>query len=90
MEKNNMPEAVPYIVYEGTMARNERTVKRLIIGIIIAVILLFGSNMAWLYVFSQYDMVSYDQDGEGINNICTGSQGNVINGSKTKTADQEE
>lgn len=84
-----MPDAIPYIAYEGAMARHERTVKRLIIGIVIAVILLFATNVAWLYVWSQYDTVSYDQDGEGINNICTGTQGDLINGAKTKVTDTE-
>ena len=90
MNDERMPEAIPYIAYEGAMARHERTVKRLIIGIVIAVILLFATNVAWLCMFYQYDMVSYEQDGEGINNICTGTQGSIINGAKTKVTDTEE
>lgn len=93
MEENkttkHMPDAVPYIVYEGAMARNERMLKRLLVGIIISVILLFSTNAAWLYVWSQYDTVSYEQDGEGLNNICTGVQGNVSNGADFKNQGQE-
>lgn len=48
---------VPYIVYEATQARNERTVKRLIIVVIIAVALIFISNAIWLYAWMQYDYV---------------------------------
>ena len=61
---------VPYIVYEGTIARFERTVKRLIIALIIAVILLFASNMAWLYEWSLYDYsdVTIDSDDGGVAN----------------------
>ena len=64
---NNM--TVPYIVFEGTQARNERMVKRLVITIIVAIALLFISNAAWLYAWMQYDYVSedysyeYSQDG---------------------------
>lgn len=62
---------VPYIVYEGAQARQERTIKRLIIVIIIAVSMLFASNAIWLYVWAQYDTVVYDyqQDGQGVNII---------------------
>lgn len=49
---------VPYIVFEGECARHERTVKRLVIVIIITIVLLVASNMAWLYVFNQYDISS--------------------------------
>ena len=55
MESNNN---VPYIVFEGECARHERTVKRLLIAIIITIALLVVSNMAWLYVFNQYDISS--------------------------------
>lgn len=35
------------------------------------------NNKDWLEMFSSYDYVS--QDGEGVNNINTGSQGNINN-----------
>ena len=85
-----MPQAVPYIVFEDAMVRHERMVKRLIIGIVISIVLLFASNMAWLAMWSQYDTVDYMQDGEGLNNICTGSQGDVSYESTTENANQEE
>ena len=49
---------VPYIVYESEAARHERTVKRLIVALIVTICLLVASNMAWLYVFNQYDISS--------------------------------
>ena len=54
MEEKNK---VPYAAYEGLQVRHERTVKRLIIAIIIA-IMMFASNMAWLYVWQSYDYES--------------------------------
>jgi hypothetical protein len=51
-------KSVPYIVYEGTMARFERTIKRLIFVIILAITMLVASNMAWLYSWNQYDYSS--------------------------------
>ena len=47
-----MEKDVPYLVFEGQMARNERSIKRLIIALIIAVILIFATNMAWLYAWN--------------------------------------
>lgn len=68
-------KSVPYIVYEGAQARQERTVKRLVSVIVICVILLFVSNAIWLYAWTQYDYTnessttSIVQDGRGINVI---------------------
>lgn len=75
--KNN----VSFIVYEGTLVRHERTVKRLIIALVITIILMFLSNLGWLYAWMQYDYIgeeiTYSQDGQGLNNINTGNQGGV-------------
>lgn len=71
--KERQPKDVPYIVHESAMARNERTIKRLVIALIIAVFLIFASNVAWLYVWQLYDYSSeetvYTQDGKGVNII---------------------
>ena len=53
-----MDRDVPYIVYESEAARHERTVRRLIKVIVLTLLLLVASNMAWLYVFNQYDITS--------------------------------
>lgn len=72
---------VPLYIYEGTTARFERVNKRLIIALIITIILLFLSNIAWLWYINQYDFISeeitYSQDGQGFNNINTGLQRGV-------------
>ena len=75
---------VPYIVYEGMSARNERTIKRLIVALIIAVILIFASNMAWLLYESQFQTMTYSQDGDGLNNLNTGEQGDLSYVAKDK------
>lgn len=43
---------VPYIVYESEAARHERTVKRLIRVIIILIVMVVVSNLAWLWSMS--------------------------------------
>ena len=35
-----------------------------------------------VYIDSQYDTIEYVQDGQGYNNINTGTQGDVLNGTK--------
>lgn len=70
---------VPFLVYESAQARAERTIKRLIIALIMTIILLFLSNAFWIHEWSQYDFetVSYAQDGTGLNSINLGQQGDV-------------
>lgn len=46
MEKEKI--SVPYIVYEGEMARAERRDKRLWIVILALVFAIFASNIGWL------------------------------------------
>lgn len=76
-------DPVPYIVYEGTMARFERTIKRLIIVIGIAITLIFASNMAWLYAWNLYDYKSssvvVDSESKGNANYI-GASGIINNG----------
>lgn len=79
---------VPYIVYEGAMARNERHIKRLVIALVITIIMIVVSNLAWLYVWNSYEYVgelsevSVDsKDGGNANYI--GNDGDIINGDST-------
>ena len=46
---------IPYFCHEGDMARAERTIKRLWILCIILIILLVGTNIAWIYYESQFE-----------------------------------
>ena len=91
---NDEKMCVPYIVYEGEMARQERHAKRLIIMLAIMLVLFFASNMAWLYVWNQYEYVDETieatQDGAGVN-IVGGEDVNYgAEGSNKETETQEE
>lgn len=46
---------VPLVVHEGDMARQERTIKRLFIIIILLIVLLVGTNIGWLVYESQFE-----------------------------------
>ena len=66
-----MTDQVPYLVHESEMARLERIIKRLWITILVLIILLAGSNAAWIWYESQWtdEVTSVTQeaysDGEG-------------------------
>lgn len=89
MENTN----VPYIVYESAQARAERTVKRLIVALVLAVVLIFASNAAWLWAWMQYDYTgemttteTVTVDGkDGIANYASNG-GSVVNGTDTQNA----
>lgn len=79
MERNE----IPYIAFEAEMARHERTIKRLLVALVVAVALLFASNIAWLWFFNQFDfqsdMVTVDSKDAG-NASYIGSNGVIDNG----------
>ena len=74
--KSTAPENVPYIVHESAMARTERTAKRLWITILTLIFLLVGSNCAWLWYNSQFEVVETtieaEQAGSGVNIVSGG------------------
>jgi flagellar basal body-associated protein FliL len=53
-----MDKDVPYIVHEGDMARMERSNRRLWIIILVLIVLLVGSNIAWLCYENSMEEVS--------------------------------
>lgn len=78
-----MDEKVPYIVFEGEMARHERTIKRLVSLLILTIALLFISNVAWLWFFNQFDYSTdtVAQDTTEGDNSYIGENGVINNGS---------
>ena len=62
---------VPYFVHEGMIERQDRTIRRLTVALILTIVLIFASNVVWLIYMSGYDVEAYDysQDGEGVNII---------------------
>ena len=74
---------VPYIVHEASMARSERTIKRLWATIILLILLLVGSNAAWIWWNNQWETVEsweITQENEDGNNNYIGNDGDIANG----------
>jgi hypothetical protein len=94
MENNNLQNnSVPYIAHESMMARLERINRRLLYALIVAIIMIFASNLAWLYNFMQYDYSSEQTitiDGkEGTANYI-GNDGSIYNGQDSNKEGPEE
>lgn len=80
-----MDKDVPYIVYESESARHERTVKRLLTVILILIACIVVSNLAWLWVWNQYDFSSEsytieNYDDGNANYLDSGVEGVINNG----------
>lgn len=92
-----MDNNVSYLVHEGVVARLERTNKRIVFALIMSIFLLFASNMAWLWAWTQYDYsgtattnetsrIIVDAD-DGVANYI-GNDGSIVNG--TDSGDSQE
>lgn len=64
------PENVPYIVYSDTVANYHWVIKKLVIALIVAVVMVFASNAAWLWIWQSYDYASTEttMESDGSNN----------------------
>lgn len=55
MDNEKKQIMIPYFCHEGDMARAERTIKRLWILCILLIVLLVGTNIAWIHYESQFE-----------------------------------
>ena len=81
---------IPYAAHQSAAARQERQIRRMWIALIVAIALIFLTNVMWVGVFSSYDYSSeeyiYTQDGEGTNII---GDGNNVDGAETNNPQKE-
>ena len=86
------PEPVPYVVHESDMARQERTIKRLWILLLVMLVLLVGTNGVWIYYESQFveETTTVEQDIEtGDGDAFVAGVGDVNYGQDKAESDQE-
>lgn len=71
---------VPYVAHESDMARSERHIKRLWIVILVLIVALIGTNLAWIIYEAQFDIVEEttitQENDNGYNNYI-GNDGNI-------------
>lgn len=72
---------VPYIVFEKDMEHKNSIIKMLFSIIICLTIVIGVSIYMFMVLINSFDFTTYNQDGNGLNNINTGTQtqGDVIN-----------
>ena len=91
MELKDMP-SVPFAAHEAEVGRQERQIKRMWIALIVAIALMFFTNMIWVGVFSSYDYSSeeiiVDAEDNGNANYI-GQDGNIYNGEDNSAETQE-
>ena len=77
--RKHAESSISRYAYESTIVTFESTVKRLWIVILILILLLAGSNAAWIYYESQWEVVETYQeveqeaDGNGSNSFIGGN-----------------
>lgn len=84
------PEPVPYVAHESDMARQERTIKRLWILLLVIVGLFVGSNGWWIWRESQFEDITITQENEDGYNNFIGNDGDIYNGEANNQNSQEE
>lgn len=84
-------QSISYIAHESAMARAERHIKRLWIALIVAIVMIAVTNVAWLIYISQYDFESYEisTDGGGNANYI-GNDGDIYNGKSDSQKENKE
>lgn len=83
MDEKKVNQEVERYSLDIISAMAERVIRRLWVLIIVLVLLLAGTNLAWLWYINQYDFESYavdiDTEGNGIANFI-GNDGDIHNG----------
>ena len=85
---------VSYLAFESVAARQERTIKRLWILIIILIVSLLGTNAGWIYYERQWEVVEsnteitqdVDATADGDSNLNLNTVGGDYYGSESKSA----
>ena len=81
-------KSISYLAYESTVAMMERTIRRLWVMCILLVVLLVGTNVAWLIYESQFEYftdtttIEQDAETEGDGTIILNGTGEVKYGKR--------
>ena len=78
-------QMIPYFCHEGDMARAERTIKRLWILCILLVVLLVGTNVAWIHYENQFQdevTITQEADTKGDGDAIVNNGGGIVNGTR--------
>ena len=75
---------MPIAQHKKDQQRLMSIIKKQFVAIIVLICLLFGSFGLFVWYESQFETLSYEQDGEGINNVNYSEQGDLNNGAESE------
>lgn len=76
---------IPYFSHEGDMARMERANKRLWVVVLVLIAVLLGTNGAWIYYESQFQVVEEKTEIEAEQETSDGGDNYVVGGDYGET-----
>ena len=79
-ETESRKTSIPYVAYESAMARSDQNSKRMWIVILVLILALIGTNLAWIVYKSQFDVVeetTITQENENGYNNYIGNDGDI-------------
>ena len=79
---------MPIAQHEKDQQRLMSIIKKQFVAIIVLICLLFGSFGLFVWYESQFETMTYEQDGEGINNVNYGEQGDLNNGAESENQEK--
>lgn len=89
-EKKTKPEIERYSL-DIISAMSERVIKRLWVLIIVLILMLAGTNLAWLWYINQYDFVSYEVSSDGGGNAnYIGNDGEIYNNGESVSPETDQ
>lgn len=87
------PISVPFPAYESMVFSTRGVIVRLWALCLVLVVLLFGTNAAWIWYESQWEVVEtteVTQENEGGYNNYVGRDGEIVNGEANHQDDQKQ
>ena len=79
-DKEEDMEKIPLISAECEATRQHKTIKMIVIGWIITILLLFGSNLAWTIYNSQFETVTETYEVDLLQDTEIGNNNWIVNG----------
>lgn len=84
-------QGIPFVVYEAEMVRQDKRNRRLVGIIVLILVCLVVTNLAWLHAWLQYDYVGYQAlSRDGGNASVIGNDGDIYNGISDSTETYQE
>lgn len=83
-ETESRKTSIPYVAYESAMARSDQNSKRMWIVILVLILALIGTNLAWIVYETQFETVEestvVEQENSNGDNNYIGNDGDIIYG----------